>query len=290
MNNAVRVIIINFNAGDALPRSVASVLAARDSLALIVADNSSDDGSCEKLRSLYSGNQRLELIENAENIGFAKAVNALALNAKEPYLLILNPDCELYPGTLGALRLALEQDPEAALAAPRIVDEHEQTLSGTLRSFPSPWKAIMTATGLSGLARWVPFFRGVERDEPSEENGAQRVDAVSGACMMVRTDRFRKLGGFDEAYKMHFEDLDLMYRIHQNQWFCLYVPGAKAYHLPGTSSRSRPIWVHLQKHRGMIRFFKKHQAENHSLLPRVLFVASVWFHYILTLPVVLLKR
>ena len=290
MNNDVRVIIVNFNAGDALARSVASVLASRESLSLLVADNHSHDGSCEKLRSLYSANQRLEIVENAENIGFSRAVNAVALPATEPFLLILNPDCELYPGTLAALRAALEQDPQAALAAPRIVDEHEQTLRGSLRRFPTPLKSFMTATGLSHLGGHMALFRGVEREGADEENGTCPAEAVSGACMMVRADRFRELGGFDEGYEMHFEDLDLMFRIHQHQWHCLYVSDARAFHLPGTSSRSRPLWVHFQKHRGMLRFYRKHQAGGHSASARALFNCGVWMHYLATLPLAWLKR
>jgi len=288
-NNKVRVIIINFNAGDALLRSVASVLSTREPLNLVVADNASSDDSCEKLRSLHGGNQRLEIVENSSNMGFSRAVNALAMQAEEPYLLILNPDCELYPGTLAALRQALEQDQDAALASPRMVDEKEQTLKGALRTFPSPWKAVMTATGLAHLGSILPFLRGVELQDPGGEE-VKRVDAVSGACMMMRSDRFRLLNGLDEAYEMHFEDLDLMYRIQKNHWFCLYAPAARAYHMPGISSRSRPTWVHFHKHRGMQRFFSKHQASEYSPLSRGLFHSMVWVHFLLTLPQVWLNR
>ncbi len=82
MDNATCVIIINYNAGEALLRSVASVLATREPLRLLVVDNASSDGSCEKLRSLHAGTQRLEILENAQNLGFARAVNACAMNVQ----------------------------------------------------------------------------------------------------------------------------------------------------------------------------------------------------------------
>jgi GT2 family glycosyltransferase len=290
MTGSTRVVIVNYNAGDALQKSVASVLSSREPLTLIVADNASKDGSCEQLRSLYSTNERIEILENPKNLGFATAVNACSLNAKEPFLLILNPDCELYPGALGHLRQALEQDADAALAAPRVVDRQEQVLRGTLRSFPDPLKAFMTASGLWRLGRWLPVFRGVEAWADKLPTETTRTDAVSGACMLVRSEAFRQMGGFDEGFGLHFEDLDLMYRLRQVNRFCLYVPKARAFHQPGTSSTSRPWWVHKQKHSGMQRFFKKHYAGQCSLLSRGLVLTGIWLHYLIGLPLVLFRR
>lgn len=290
MNNSTRVVIINYNAGDAVVRSVASVLSTREPLLLIVADNASSDGSCEKLRSLYASNQRFELLENGQNLGFARAVNACAAMAAEPWLLILNPDCELYPGALAELRKALEEDPHAALAAPLVVDRHEQALRGTLRNFPDPWKALMTASGLWRLGRWVKCMHGVESVDDELPQVTCQAEAVSGACMMLRSDAFRLVGGFDEAYGLHFEDLDLMYRLRQEGHHCLFVPGARAFHQPGTSSRTRPWWVHRQKHLGMQRFFHKHYANTYSRPGRLLVVAGIWLHYLATLPLVMLRR
>lgn len=289
MDDATCVVIINYNAGDALLRSVAAVLATDEPLRLIVADNASTDGSGEKLRHLYAGKDRLEIRRNAHNLGFARAVNACARSVAEPFLLILNPDCELAPGTLAALRKALQQDPQAALAAPRVVDSQGRVLRGTWRSFPQPWKALMTASGLWRLGRWLPRLRGVESAAAELPHDTCRAEAVSGACMLVRTSTFRQLGGLDEAFGLHFEDLDLMYRLRRQQHYCLYVPAASAIHHPGTSSRSRPWWVHRQKHLGMQRFFHKHYADQYSRPGRCLMRTGIWLHYVVTLPMVWLR-
>jgi GT2 family glycosyltransferase len=290
MDSATCVVIINYNAGDALLRSVAAVLASDQALRLIVADNASTDGSGEKLRHLYAGQDSMELRQNAHNLGFARAVNACALAVTEPYLLILNPDCELAPGALAELKRALQQDPQAALAAPRVVDSQGRVLRGTWRSYPEPLKALMTASGLWRLGRWLPRLRGVESAAGELPQETCRAEAVSGACMLVRTSMFRQLGGFDEAFGLHFEDLDLMYRLRRQQHYCLYVPVASAIHHPGTSSRSRPWWVHRQKHLGMQRFFHKHYADHYSRPGRCVMIAGIWLHYVLTLPLVWLRR
>ena len=290
MDNATRVIVINFNAGEAVQRCVASVLANREPLELVVADNASTDGSCQALGTQYSADPRFTLLENGQNLGFARAVNACAKPATEPYLLILNPDCELCPGALAGLRKALQDAPQAGLAAPRVVDREGRVLRGTLRSFPDPWKALVSGSGLWRLGRWIPKLRGVEAPGLDLPDRTVKAEAVSGACMLLRRELFARLGGFDEGYGLHFEDLDLMYRLHQSGHDCLYVPGARVIHQPGTSSRSRPWWVHRQKHLGMRRFFRTHYSAAYSPLSAVLLEAAIWMHYLLSLPLVFLRR
>jgi hypothetical protein len=286
MNNAICIVIVNYNAGDALLHTVSTALNTQQPLRLIVVDNASSDGSCGKLSRHFAGDSRLEIIENAHNLGFARAVNACAMDAGEPFLLILNPDCELCPGALSLLKAALEQDAEAGLAAPKVMDSKGRVSHGTWRSFPEPWKALMTASGLCRFGRWFPALRGVEFHESERPERCCRAEAVSGACMMLRTSSFRRLGGLDEKFGLHFEDLDLMYRLRRDHQYCLYVPSAVAIHQQGISSRSRPWWVHRQKHLGLQRFFCKHYAGEYSLAGRWFVRAGIWLHYGLTLPLV----
>ncbi|HET6566139.1 MAG TPA: glycosyltransferase family 2 protein [Xanthomonadales bacterium] len=290
MADSTRVIIINFNAGEALLACVASVLSTREELTAVVADNQSSDKSCEVLRSRFGSSARLQILENAHNLGFGPAVNACAKAAAEPFLLILNPDCELFPDTLLQLRKALAEDSEAALAAPVVVNPQGEPMRGNLRYLPTAWKALMTGTGLYRLASLHPVFTGVEipaGDYPAESSPAE---AVSGACMLVKTEVFRSLGGFDEQFSMHFEDLDLMARIRQAGLHCLLVPQARAIHHAGLSSASRPVWVHRQKHQGLQRYFRKHVFPHSGMLARGLVSSANWLHYLLGLPLVLLRQ
>ncbi len=290
MASNTRIIIVNYNAGDALLACVASVLATREPLVAIVADNNSDDRSIERLRSRFGSSPRLRITENALNLGFGKAVNACARAASEPYLLILNPDCELFPDTLLQLRQSLEQDSRAALAAPVVVNVQGDPLRGNLRHLPTAWRALMTGTGLCRLSRWFPALAGVEVRSADYPGNTAPAEAVSGACMLVKTEVFRTLGGFDEQFAMHFEDLDLMARIRQSGFHCLLVPACKAVHHAGVSSASRPLWVHRQKHLGLQRYFRKHVFDHGGFLIRLAVSAANWLHYLLGLPVVLLRQ
>lgn len=289
---AVAVLVVNFNAGDALARCVESVLSQQVPLQLVIVDNASTDGSAERVRELYGRRAKLRLLRNADNRGFARAVNQAAAAPDcrgAEFLLVLNPDCELLPGALRTLLTALREHPQAGLAGPLVIDRHGQPMRGTLRRFPDPWRSLMQFSGLWRLGRRWPVFQGVEpvADLPT---GPVAAEAVSGACMLLRRELFERLDGFDEAYGLHCEDLDLMYRLRRAGAVSLFVPAARVYHLQGLSSRSRPLWVHWQKHLGMQRFFNKFQAADHALPLRWAVVAAIWGRFVLTLPLVLLRR
>ena len=288
---SLTVIIVNFNAGDALTRCVESVLAQKLGAQLILVDNHSADGSARTVENLFGRVAELKVIHNSENTGFARAVNqaaAMETATHADYLLLLNPDCEFQPGALRRLLEALESEPQAGLAGPLVVDRHGQPMRGTLRRFPDPWRGFLTFSGLWRLGRMFPAFQGVE---PVQElpAGNQEAEAVSGACMLIRKPVFDQAGGMDEGYGLHCEDLDLMYRLRQLGHPSLFVPSARIYHVQGVSSRSRPLWVHWQKHRGMQRFFSKFQAQNYFLPLRWLVIAGIWVRFAVTLPLVLLR-
>lgn len=287
----IEVIIVNYNTGDALTRCVSSVLSEKIPLAVTVADNASADGSIERLKESFDGSRRLKVLENARNLGFARAVNDAAGRSRDTskYLLILNPDCEVSPGAIEKLASALERDPAAALAGPMVVDRQNRPMRATVRRFPTPWTSFLTVTGLSRLGRWFPALRGVD-GTATMPAGTARAEAVSGACFLIRRELFLDLGGMDESYGLHCEDLDLMYRAAQQGMHCLFVPSARVFHEQGVSSRSRPSWVHRQKHLGMQRFFLKFQAEKYPFPVRWLVLSGIWIRFLVTWPLIWLRN
>jgi len=287
---SVATIIVNFNAGELLQQCVSALRRSTIHTSITVVDNASSDGSAENLRNMYGNQSGIEFLFNASNLGFATAVNAVAKRATADWVLILNPDCVLDPHALEQMLTALEKDPDAALAGPAVLDENGNIQRATARRFPTPWKSLMTTSGLWRLGKWFPAFHGVEVNVRAPGGKAEIVEAVSGACMLVKRSAFEAVGYMDEAYCMHCEDLDLMYRLAQKGWHCLYVPQASGVHSQGTSSSSRPTWVHYQKHRGMARFFRKFQAESTSLPVRVLTYTGIWLRFVILWPLVLIRR
>lgn len=286
----VATIIVNYNAGETLLRCVTAVLKSNVPTRVTIVDNASVDGSAQSLQSFYGNRREVEILFNTKNLGFAPAVNAAARRSDAEWVLILNPDCILEPVTLERLKNALEADPGAALAGPAVLDENGLIQRATVRRFPDPLKSLMAASGLWRLGKWLPVFHGIEVDVSKMTEGTVKCDAVSGACMLIRRSALDAVGFLDEDYAMHCEDLDLMYRIRQHGWHCLYVPSARCVHEQGLSSRSRPTWVHFQKHRGMARFFAKFQAKSTFLPLRMLVYTGIWLRFLISWPLVLIRR
>ena len=140
---SVKVIIVNYNAGEALLACVESVLGFTGQLAVVVADNASQDGSMAALEARFGNEPRLNIVLNQENLGFARAVNCIARKASEDYLLILNTDCVLDPGAMDTLLRVMEHDPRAALAGPWVTDSDGTVQSGTWRRLPNPWLSFL---------------------------------------------------------------------------------------------------------------------------------------------------
>ncbi len=286
----IATIIVNFNAGETLLQCVKSLLDSTRQSKIIVVDNASTDGSVAALRDHFANQHEIELLINPVNLGFAPAVNKAAHHSDTKFVLILNPDCILKPESLEQLHTALEKNPQAGLAGPAVLDENGQVQRASMRRFPDPWKSLMTTSGLWRLEKIFPRFAGIEIDVGNLSGNAEICDAVSGACMLVRRSALEDVGYLDEEYAMHCEDLDLMYRLNESGWQCLYVPQAECVHLQGLSSRSRPSWVHFQKHRGMERFFRKFQAKTTSFPLRMLVYAGIWLRFIILWPLVLIRR
>jgi GT2 family glycosyltransferase len=287
---SVATIIVNFNAGETLQQCVNAVLRSTEHTSVTVVDNASTDRSAQNLRNLYGDRQGVQFLFNPSNIGYAPAVNAVAQRAEAEWVLILNPDCILESSALARLKMALEADSDAALAGPAVRDEAGYIQRATVRRFPSPWKSLMTTSGLWRLGKWFPSLHGIEVKPATLDDDTEIVDAVSGACMLVRRTALESVGYMDEEYAMHCEDLDLMYRLAEKGWHCVYVPNASCTHQQGLSSRSRPTWVHFQKHRGMVRFFKKFQARSTSLPVRALIYIGIWLRFIILWPLVIIRR
>lgn len=288
---SITAVVVNYNTGGLLGRCVGALLDSTAQPSIRVVDNASSDGSPEELQERHGDSPRIRITVNDENLGFARAVNACLPDLESDYLAVVNPDCEVEEETLDLLRAALEGDPAAAIAGPMVFDQRGQPEAASMRHFPDPLKSFMTVTGLRRLERRFPFCTGVPVDTGPFLPGPPRpAEAVSGACMLIRRSALERVGPFDEGYGLHCEDLDLMYRLREAGWHCLFVPAARALHHQGVSSRSRPFWVHRQKHRGMARFFYKFQADRYSGPVRWLVVAGIWLRYLLLIPRVAVRR
>jgi hypothetical protein len=136
------------------------------------------------------------------------------------------------------------------------------------------------------------LFAGGARDAldvASDGAVMQRVEALSGAMMLMPINVLAQIGGFDAGYRLHAEDLDLCRRVRDAGFAVCIANDVRVTHLRGVSSRRRPLWVEWQKHRGMWRYFRKFEAAQTSKPMHGLLWLALWAHFIVAMPRALLR-
>lgn len=288
---AVSVVIVNYNAGRYLLEAVQSVLTqSRVGLEVIIVDNASTDGSLEPVRALQDGFRKIAIIEVEYNSGFAHGCNLGLAHATGKHVLFLNPDCVLSANSISRLSRFLEKNPEACMVGPLILGPDGREQAGCRRDIPSPFQVGCVLLGIHRLLPNHPRFRHFNHTERPLPKGATVVQAVSGACMMVRTADLRKYGAFDESYFLHFEDIDLCLRLTQDGRDIYFLPTVEVLHHKGISSQHRPVFVNWHKHRSLIRFFRKNFWEFYPKAVMASLSAIIYLHFVMTAPLSLLPR
>lgn len=222
----VSVVIVNWNAGDALAACLDSVAAdpPRDGPGrreVIVVDNASEDQSLALARARVPG---IRLVETGSNLGFAAGANRGAAAASGDVLVFLNPDARVRPGAIDALVDALAVVPGAGIAGGGLRDPRGRWQPASARFGPIRHLLLDTTPGRLGARR---------RRTPHV------VEWVYGTFVAVRRDVFARLGGFDEAYFCYGEDMDLCHRAVRLGIRTIHVPGAIAEHGSNVSATRR---------------------------------------------------
>ena len=276
--SAVSIVVVNYNAGKFLEPCIA--LCLQQAGHVILVDNASADGSMDAVTRRFSGASRLTVIRNATNLGFAVACNIGANATSGQFVLFLNPDCALEDGAVSQLFLTLDSDPKAGMAGGLLIDEDGKEQPGGRRAVPTPWRSFVRALHLSRFAdRWPSLFTDFNLHLQPLPARPLQVEAISGACTMVKRHAMQDVGPWDEKYFLHCEDLDLCMRYRQKEWAILFVPDARIVHHQGACSRSRPLFVEWHKHHGMLRFYRKFFRLQYPGALMWLVSLGVWFRF-----------
>jgi N-acetylglucosaminyl-diphospho-decaprenol L-rhamnosyltransferase len=246
--NQPAAVVVNFNAAPHLAPCVASL---RDNGVhrVVVVDNGSTDGS----RHVLSG-AGVHWVDAGANLGYGAAANVGAAWLAGADLLICNPDVVARPGTVAALRQRMAAEEDLAVVGPRL-ENPDGSLYPSARAFPDMVDAV--GHGLLGLLAPANRFTRRYRMLDWDHARAARVDWVSGAFMLVRRSAWDDLGGFDPAYFMYMEDVDLCWRAHRCGYGVAYEPAAVVTHVQGASSRQHPYRMLAAHHRSMWRFARR---------------------------------
>ena len=221
-----------------------------------VVDSGSPDGTPDMVGREFP---RVRLRRRG-NIGFSAANNLALRESEAEAVLLLNPDTEVYAGTLDAALGRLRSDPRIGMVGVKLVTESGELDHACKRSFPTPLSALAHFTGIGrgeGAGATLGQYRATHLgdDEPGE------VDAVNGAFMLCRAEAIREVGLLDEGYWLYMEDLDWCHRFWDAGWKVFYEPAGVALHVKGGSSASRRApRQEIAFHRGMGRFYRRFDA------------------------------
>ena len=246
----VSVIFVNYNSGRFLAESVLNLKSLSDELEIIVIDNGSSDRSADYLRA----DSNVNLICVGENVGFGSAANIGAKIAAGKYLLFLNPDAFPLPGTVAKMASHLDLAPGCGACGAFIVDFQGREQNGGRRCDPNLVRSLGKVVSSVLTKLRLPTFDLTLEPLPTLPTP---VDAVSGSCMMVRAEVHHDIGGFDEAYFLHFEDLDYCRRTRDAGWGVDFLPTAPTFHYQGGSVGISRTIMAKHKQASLRRYLRK---------------------------------
>jgi hypothetical protein len=255
----LEVVIVSHGAEALLRRTLLSLREhppSRAEMRVTVVDSGSTDGTPEMVAREFPEVQ----LERLANVGFSAANNLVLRRSRADFVLLLNPDTEVYEGTLDAALARLEADPRIGMVGVKLVTESGQLDHACKRSFPTPLAALAHFTGIgrgedAGARLGQYRATHLDDDEPGE------VDAVNGAFMLCRAEAIREVGLLDEGYWLYMEDLDWCHRFWDAGWRVFYEPAGVALHVKGGSSAGRRApRQEIAFHRGMGRFYRRFDA------------------------------
>jgi N-acetylglucosaminyl-diphospho-decaprenol L-rhamnosyltransferase len=252
VGDAVGLVAVTYSPGKSLGALLDSIPAAsRGPVQVVLADNGSTDGSVEEAATRPG----LRLLRTGSNLGYGAAANAgvAVLDPAIRWVIVINPDVILAPGSIDEMLAAADRYPDAGAFGPLIT-----TPAGVV--YPSARHLPSIGAGVGhAVFGWCwaanPWTRRYRQDEA--EPVERTAGWLSGSCLLLRRAAYADVDGFDPAYFMYFEDVDLGYRLAQAGWKSVYCPSARAIHEGGHSTERAAAAMADAHHRSAYRYLSR---------------------------------
>ena len=256
------IVIVSWNTREILKQCLASIFRhpPAGTFEVWVVDNASTDGSVPMVKANFPA---VRLIENRENIGFAPANNRAIRAGDGEYVLLLNPDTEVFAGTFDALLNFLRAHPDTGAVGPKTLNP-DGSLQTSSYPFPTLSRELWRLLHLDKIAPYGSYRMTEWAARPRE------VDALLGACMLFPRRVLDEVGLFDESYFMYTEEIDLCYRVRQSGRKLFWVPEASIVHYGGQSTRQVAAEMFLQLYKSKLQFFRKHYGTTAGFLYKLI--------------------
>lgn len=259
---SVSAIVVSYFTGPLLARAIASLKAQPEITEIIVVDNGNWSGAVAAAVEATEGGAPVSIISGHGNVGFATGCNLGAKQAAGEYLLFLNPDAVMpQHGVLRLLGYGREMR-RPWMQGAKLIDPDGAEQQGSRRMTLTPWRAFVEATRLYRFAPQHPYFRRFNlHGEPCPVH-VTPVPVISGACMFIPREDYFRIGGMDEEYFLHVEDVDFCLRFRIAGGDVYFNPHVAVLHHK-SSSRVNPMRVELRKTASLLRYFRQHFSETY---------------------------
>lgn len=243
----VAIVILNYNGRNFLEKFLPSVIRYSSDYTIYVADSASKDDSVIWMQTNYP---QIKLIQLSTNHGYAGGYNRALAQVKAEYYVLLNSDVEVTPNWLGPMIELLDKQPKIAACQPKLLAYDNKT-------------QFEYAGASGGYLDWLGYaycrgriFEHCETDH-GQYDTAVPVFWASGACLFIRAEMFHKIGGFDEDFFAHMEEIDLCWRLHIGGYQVFCCPKSVIYHVGGgTLPSSNPFKTYLNYRNSLAMLYK----------------------------------
>jgi len=234
------IIILNYNSGHYLLDCLQSLnqSISKYKFEVIVIDNASTDESLINIKKFQIKNFKLKIVLSKANLGFSAGNNfgLKSTNPKSKYVLFLNPDTIVKSNTIQKIVDFMEKNPQVSASTCKIILANTNMFQPEChRGFPTPWRSFCHFSGLSKLFPRSPLFSGYFQGH-LDLTKTHQVEACVGAFILLKRTVGDKIGWWNESYFFYGEDLDLCYKLHQNNFKLFYYPHCQIVHFQGISS------------------------------------------------------
>ncbi|HZQ66948.1 MAG TPA: glycosyltransferase family 2 protein [Terriglobales bacterium] len=222
---------------------------------IIVVDNASTDGTPEAIRIQFP---EVHVIQNCDNLGFAKANNIGVRQSRGKYVCLINSDVVVPPGCLDRMLAWMEAHEDVGIMGPKMLCPDGSVGLSVMR-LPTVWNSLCSALALNSVFPKSKLFAGFSI-KTTDVQAIRDVEVVTGWFWMASQIALGQVGGLDERFFMYGEDIDWCHRFRKAGWRVVFFGEAEALHYGGASSMDAPAWSYVEMRRANRQYFQKHHG------------------------------
>ena len=272
------VIIVSYKTGGILLDCLKSVFRQVLVKQVILIDNGNTRTLMQQVNTLADEEPRLEIITGHGNVGFSGGCNLGVRRARNDYILLLNPDSIMSDGVISEALDVFTSRPDASVITVKIENQDGSEQRGARRNLMTPWTCVVEQFRLDRLAPNHPHFERLNLNETKPFDNISSVQCISGAFMLMPKKVYNDLGGMDEKYFLHVEDVDFCMRVEKAGGIILYDPHVKVMHQK-SSSDVFPGFIEWHKAKSFCIYFDKHFHNQYPKWILTIFATAIYLRF-----------